>query len=66
MATNADPAALLLRPEEAAAALGVSRSTVFELLAAGDLRSVQIGRARRIPRAALADFVSRLEAGHVA
>lgn len=54
---------LLLRPEEAAEALGVSRSRLFELLAAGTIASVHIGRSRRIPRAALDDYVASLGAG---
>ena len=53
---------LLLRPEEAAKALGVSRTTVFELIRTGDLRSVKIGNARRISATALAEFVAGLEA----
>lgn len=43
----------LLRPEEVAKILAVARSTVFELLRAGDLPAVRIGRAVRIPRKAL-------------
>ncbi|MCH7907441.1 MAG: excisionase family DNA-binding protein [Chloroflexi bacterium] len=55
---------LLLRVEEAAESLGLGRSKVFELIAAGDLESVSIGRARRIPTDALDRFVARLrEAG---
>jgi excisionase family DNA binding protein len=34
---------LLLRPEEVARSLGVSRTTVFELMRSGALRSVKIG-----------------------
>lgn len=51
---------LLLRPEEAAKALGLGRSKVFELMASGAIASVRIGRSRRIPRAALTDYVERL------
>ncbi len=51
---------LLYRPEEGAQMLGVSRATLFELLSTGELESVKIGRSRRIPRAALEDYVSRL------
>ncbi|WP_239340636.1 helix-turn-helix domain-containing protein [Frankia sp. CiP3] len=52
--------ALLLTATEAADLLGVSRTTVYELLNAGQLESVRIGRARRIPRAALVAYVDRL------
>ncbi|WP_239346162.1 helix-turn-helix domain-containing protein [Frankia sp. Cj5] len=51
---------LLLTTTEAADLLGVSRTTVYELLNAGQLESVRIGRARRIPRAALVAYVDRL------
>lgn len=53
-------AALLLRPEEGARALGVSRARLYELLASGEIESVRIGRSRRIPRQALEAFVERL------
>ncbi|WP_239394563.1 helix-turn-helix domain-containing protein [Frankia sp. CiP3] len=51
---------LLLTPAEAAEQLGVGRTTVYELLNAGQLESVRIGRSRRIPRAALVAYVDRL------
>jgi excisionase family DNA binding protein len=51
---------VLLRPEEVA--LGVSRTTVFELIRVGALRSVKIGAARRVSATALAEYVAGLEA----
>lgn len=51
----------LLDPVQTAHELGISRSTVFELLKTGELRSVQIGRLRRIPAAAIDDYVASLE-----
>lgn len=48
---------LLLRPVEAAIKLGISRSKVFELLAAQELPSVRIGRCTRIPRAQLDEWI---------
>jgi excisionase family DNA binding protein len=53
---------VLLRPEEVAQALGVSRTTVFELIRVGALRSVKIGAARRVSATALAEYVAGLEA----
>jgi excisionase family DNA binding protein len=50
----------LLTPSEAAELLGVGRSTVYELLQAGQIESVRIGRSRRIPRVALVAYVDRL------
>ncbi len=41
--------------------LGLGRSTIFELIAAGRLRSVKVGRRRLISEAAIADFVASLE-----
>ena len=52
---------LLFSPTEAAAQLSLGRSKIYELMRLGELRSVKIGGSRRIPRAALAEFVSRLE-----
>lgn len=51
---------LLLKVPEAAAVLGVGRSTVYELIGAGELETVHIRRACRIPVVALDDYVSRL------
>jgi len=53
-------APLLLRVEAAAQVLGVGRTTIFRLLAEGDLESVCVGAARRIPRAAVEEYVERL------
>jgi excisionase family DNA binding protein len=51
-------ARLLLRPEEAADAIGVSRARFYELLAAGKIKSIKIGRSRRIPVEELQGWVS--------
>jgi excisionase family DNA binding protein len=48
---------LLYRVEDAAKVLSLGRSKTFEEMAAGRLKSVQIGRARRITRAALEEYV---------
>ena len=52
---------LLLKTNECAELLGVSRSRLYELMNAGAVRSVVIGRSRRIPRAELERFVEQLE-----
>ena len=52
---------VLLRPEDAARALGVGRTKVYELMRSGALRSVRVGGLRRVPVAALNEFVTRLE-----
>lgn len=51
---------LLLKPEEAADILSIGRSKVYELLGTGELASVRIGACRRIPAAALSEFVASL------
>ncbi len=51
---------LLLRPEEVAKALGVGRTMVFELIRSGELRSVKIGKSRRIPTQAVREYVEGL------
>ena len=48
---------LLLRAGEVATLLGLGRSTVFALLAAGELPVVRIGRSVRVPRVALERWV---------
>jgi len=51
---------VLLTPVEAAAALGIGRSKLYELIQTGVLESVHIGACRRIPTAAVAALVDRL------
>ena len=51
---------LLLRPEDAAEMLSLSRTTVYGLLRSGSLRSVKVGGLRRIPFDALEEFVLQL------
>jgi len=46
-------------PQSAAARLSVGRSTVYELLRAGDLKAVHIGRSVRIPESELSAFVAK-------
>jgi excisionase family DNA binding protein len=52
---------LLLTVAEAAAALGLGRSKLYQLLDAGEIESVKIGKARRVPTAALEMYVNRLQ-----
>jgi excisionase family DNA binding protein len=54
---------LLLSIQEAGRALGIRRSKMYELIAAGELETVHIGRAVRVPVDAIQDFVRRLRAG---
>lgn len=50
---------LLVRVEEAARLLSLSRSTLYEMMDAGELPSVRRGTARRIPVAALREWIAR-------
>jgi len=50
---------LLLPVEEAARRLSIGRSLMYELLGAGEIRSVRIGRLRRVPVTALDEYVSQ-------
>jgi excisionase family DNA binding protein len=54
---------LLVTPEEAAKRLSLGRTTLFELIARGEVQTVTIGRCRRVPVSALRSFVERLIAG---
>ena len=51
---------LLVTPEEAARRLSVGRTTIYELMASGELQSVNIGRCRRVPVSSLSSFVNKL------
>jgi excisionase family DNA binding protein len=41
--------------------LRLSRTVIYELIRSGRLRSVKQGRARRIPAAAIRDYIALLE-----
>jgi excisionase family DNA binding protein len=41
---------------------GLSRSTIYEEMASGRLRSVKVGRRRLIPEVALAEYIDDLMA----
>ena len=51
---------LLLTVSEAATALGISRSKLYQLLAVGAVRSVRIDGSRRVPVDALNAYVHQL------
>lgn len=56
---------LLVTPEEAARRLSLGRTTIYELMASGELPSVNVGRCRRVPVSELCSFVARLVDGTV-
>jgi excisionase family DNA binding protein len=47
--------------EEAMILLRMGRTTIFDQLRSGRLRSVTQGRARRIPATAIAEYIALLE-----
>jgi excisionase family DNA binding protein len=50
---------LLLTIPEAAVALGIGRTLAYGLVLSGDLPSIKLGRARRVPVAGLAAYLER-------
>ena len=54
-----DDRRLLLTVPEAAAVLAIGRTTLYELIADGQLKTVHIGRAVRVPVVELEAFVAR-------
>lgn len=56
---QAVPAKVLLTVDEAAQVMGLGRTYVYELVMCRKLRSIKLGRKRRIPVAALEEFVAQ-------
>jgi excisionase family DNA binding protein len=50
---------LLLRPVEAAEAIGIGRSKIYELLASGEIPSIRVGASVRVPVDALRAWIAR-------
>ncbi|WP_443070692.1 helix-turn-helix domain-containing protein [Streptomyces sp. R527F] len=55
------PQRRLLRVEAAAEILGVKRSTAYEEIRLGRLRTVRIGRCRRVPTEYIDEYVELLK-----
>ncbi|WP_329559825.1 helix-turn-helix domain-containing protein [Streptomyces uncialis] len=53
-----DPTLLALTVEEAARRLSVGRTTMYALIRDGAVRTVPIGRLRRVPVQALSDYLT--------
>ena len=54
-------APLFYRVDEAAEAMRLSRSRLYELIRSGQLRTVKCGRRRLVPVAALAEYIATLD-----
>jgi excisionase family DNA binding protein len=57
---------LLLRVQDVCRLLDVGRSTVYELIARGELPVIRIGRLVRVPRPALEEWIVSNTAGAAA
>jgi excisionase family DNA binding protein len=53
-------ARVLVSVEDAAAILSLGRTVVYQLVRRNEIRSVKVGRSRRIVASSLHDYVSRL------
>ena len=62
----ADRDRLLAPISEACQQIGVGRSKLFELIAAGEIETVKIGRRTLVPQAALVAYVDKLRSREVA
>lgn len=60
---DAEPISLLVTVDEAARRLSIGRSHIYEQIQLGTLRSIRIGRSRRILERDLDNFVERLLPG---
>jgi excisionase family DNA binding protein len=52
---------LLLKIPEVMARLAVGQTKVYELMSSGELRSVKVGRSRRVPSEELERFMAVLD-----
>ena len=52
---------LLLKIPEVMARLAVGQTKVYELMSSGELRSVKVGRSRRVPSDDLERFMAELD-----
>lgn len=50
---------ILLKPTEVVEALGLSRSKVYQLLAAREIESIRIGRSVRVPVEAIQAWLAK-------
>lgn len=56
----------LLKIEEAAKQLNISRSLAYRLVGDGELRTIKVGRLRRVPVEALTEFIDQASAKEAA
>lgn len=61
--TAANPEPICLRVNEAARMIGVGRTKLYELIAAGEVETIKLGTATRIMTSSLHDLIRR-QRGH--
>ncbi len=59
-AVNAEPTDVVLTIEEAAKRLRIGRTLMYSLVKNGEIRTVSIGRLRRVPAQCLNEYVDSL------
>jgi excisionase family DNA binding protein len=59
MVQEAAPVKVLLTIDETAQALSIGRTLLYELLMRQQIASIKVGRVRRVPMAAIDDYVHR-------
>jgi excisionase family DNA binding protein len=62
MDQESNPAKLLLDVSEVAEILGLGRSHTYAYILRGELRSLKLGRRRKIPVESVRDFIAKLQA----
>jgi excisionase family DNA binding protein len=60
---NTQPEPLSVDISEACRLIGLGRSKLYELLTAGEIQSVKVGKRRLVPMASLRAWLARLQAG---
>jgi excisionase family DNA binding protein len=59
MSASPSPEPICVRVNDAARMIGVGRTKLYELIAAGEVETVKLGKATRITTASLHDLVRR-------
>lgn len=49
---------MVLRVEDLMPVLGIGRNTAYDLVRSGQIKSIKVGTQYRIPRSAVAEFIS--------
>ena len=58
--TTMDRQPVLVTVDQVATMFSIGRTAAWELVSKGKIKSVKIGRTRRVPIAAIQDFIQRL------